>query len=59
MATGRAPAAAGARLLALLPFSFCLGSRAAQRGPRYFSHKWWRRGRAGSTRKDLLLALVR
>jgi hypothetical protein len=31
---------------------FCLDSRAALRGPRYFSHKWWRRGRAGSTRKE-------
>jgi hypothetical protein len=52
MATGRAPAQPVRVCWRFCPFPFALASRAAQRGPRYFSHKWWRRGRAGSTRKE-------
>jgi len=57
MATGRAPAAAGARLLALWPLPFPLGSRAAQRGPRYFSHNGGGGGGRARRGKNLLLAL--
>jgi len=46
----------GSRCAVAGAWALARGSRSANRV--CFFPNWWRRGRAGSTRKDLLLALV-